>query len=276
MTVRTTAAIAASLGVLLAAPLATAEVTIDNVAPTAGEISVVGSLVPFGTEISASADFSDPGSADTHTATWDWGDESQSPGTVTESGGDGSVEDTHIYTEPGVYTVELTVLDDDGGSDISSYQYVVVYDPDGSFVTGGGTIDSPPGAYPADPGLTGVAHFGFVSKYRKGASVPTGNTEFQFQAGGVDFKSTDYQWLVVAGARAQFKGTGTIKHTDGSYGFMLTAIDGDEPGGGGTDKFRIKIWDENDDTNVIYDNQLGDADDAGVTTVLRSGSIVIH
>jgi hypothetical protein len=40
-----------------------------------------------------------------------------------------------------------------------------------------------------------------------------------------NFHSETYDWLVVAGARAQFKGTGTINGT-GNYDFLLTAIEG--------------------------------------------------
>ena len=57
---------------------------------------------------------------------------------------------------------------------------------------------------------------------------------------------------------------------------MLTAIDGDLPGGGGDDKLRIKIWDVVDDELVIYDNQPGDDDQADLQTVVQQGSIVIH
>jgi len=39
----------------------------------------------------------------------------------------------------------------------------------------------PDGRLPADPTLSGQANFGFVSKYQKGQSTPTGQTEFQFQ-----------------------------------------------------------------------------------------------
>jgi hypothetical protein len=61
----------------------------------------------------------------------------------------------------------------------------------------------------------------------------------------------------------------------GNYGFMLSARDGQRPGGGGSDKFRIKIWDKATDT-VVYDNQMG-ADEIGdPTTVIGGGSIVVH
>ena len=150
----------------------------------------------------------------------------------------------------------------------------MVYDPNAGFVTGGGWITSPAGAYTADPSLSGKATFGFQSKYKKGATLPVGNTQFQFHAAGLDFKSTSYDWLVVSGAKAQFKGVGMVDG-QGEYGFLLTAIDGQVNGGGGTDKFRIKIWDKASGL-LIYDNQIGSADGASPTTVIGGGSIVVH
>jgi len=84
----------------------------------------------------------------------------------------------------------------------------------------------------------------------------------------LNFKSTSYDWLVIAGTKAQYKGAGTINGA-GNYGFMLTAIDGTP------DKFRIKIWDKVT-AEVIYDNQLGASDNATPTTAIQGGSIVIH
>jgi hypothetical protein len=157
--------------------------------------------------------------------------------------------------------------------------FIVFYDPNGGFVTGGGWIDSPVGACRLSPEcllLSGRATFGFVSKYLKGATVPTGNTEFQFHAGGLNFKSTVYEWLVVSGtgsSRAQYKGSGTI-NGGGNYGFLLTAIDGDNLNPKQVDKFRIKIWDKNTGL-IVYDNQ-GDAGDSADPTTAVTGSIVIH
>ncbi len=253
------------------------EVMVNNVAPTVGEIAAPLDPVQGNTEISTSADFTDSGVLDTHTATWNWGDGGTSPGTVTETDGSGNVSGSHIYTIPGVYTVRLMVTDKDGDSGESTYQYVVVYDPEGGFITGGGWIDSPPGACnfgACTDDTTGKANFGFVAKYQKGANVPTGNTEFQFKAGNLNFRSTSYQWLVVAGAKAQFKGDGTI-NGGGDYGFMLTALDADLTPSADVDKFRIKIWDKAADV-VVYDNQMGEADDAEASTEIGGGSIVIH
>jgi hypothetical protein len=205
------------------------------------------------------------------TVSWDWGDGPTSGATVDTAGH--FIRGIHTYTSPGIYTVQLMVGDGDGGYwTATQFQYVVVYDASAGFVTGGGWINSPAGAYTADPNLTGKANFGFVSKYQKGATVPSGNTEFQFKAGNLNFKSSSYEWLVIAGARSQFKGEGTINDA-GNYGFMLTAIDGQINGGGGSDKFRIKIW---DGETIVYDNQIGDLDYADPSTLLGGGSIVIH
>lgn len=252
----------------------TAVVPVSNVAPTVGPIMAPLDPMQVGAAVSTTAAFTDPGILDTHTAVWDWGDGTTSAGTVTEVGGSGQVGGSHAYAAAGIYMVRLTVIDKDGGVGTSSFQYLVVYDPNGGFVTGGGWIDSPAGAYAPDPTLTGRANFGFVSKYQKGANLPTGQTEFQFKAGDLNFRSTAYQWLVIAGARAQYKGTGTINGA-GNYTFMLTAIDGQRNGGGGVDRFRMKIWDTATG-GVIYDNQMGAGDGADPSTALGGGSIVIH
>ncbi|MCI0534267.1 MAG: hypothetical protein L0Z50_03460 [Verrucomicrobiales bacterium] len=48
-------------------------------------------------------------------------------------------------------------------------------------------------------------------------------------------------------------------------------------GGGASDRFRIKIWHQATGV-IIYDNQMGTSDDAGLgdSTILGGGSIVIH
>ncbi len=222
---------------------------------------------PVGQVITASASFSDPDAGQDFAATWDWGDGTTSAGTVNGKSATGS----HTYASPGIYTLKLTVTDNAGGVGTGTAQnFSVFYDPNGGtgLVTGGGWIVSPAGAYTANPALSGKATFGFVSKYQKGAHVPSGDTDFQFQTAGLYFESTSYEWLVVGGSKAQFKGSGTINDT-GNYGFLLTATDGT------VDKFRIKIWDKASDT-VVYDNQLGAADTADPATVLAGGSIVIH
>lgn len=178
------------------------------------------------------------------------------------------------YPEPGVHEVCVEGSDAAGNVSTPRCELLAVYDPESGFVTGAGWINSPPGAFAADPTRTGKGIFAFVSRYQRGATVPDGNTQFRFQAAGLDFRSTSYQWLVIAGARAQFKGTGTIGGV-GDYEFLLTAIDGQVNGGGGIDRFRIKIWDRVTGT-IVYDNQMGDGDTSGAAMVLGAGAITIQ
>jgi N-acetylneuraminic acid mutarotase len=252
-------------------------VTVENPAPTLsinGPSS--GSVFPVDTPVNFTGAFTD-NAGDVHTAQWMF-DSINQPANVNEATGE--VIATYSFTTPGVYLVTLTLSDQCGNSATANTvnnltALVVIYDPDGGFVTGGGWINSPLGAYAPNPALTGKANFGFVSKYQQGASVPTGETEFQFKVAGLNFHSTIYDWLVVAGARAQYKGSGKINGS-GNYGFMLTAIDGQINGGGGVDKFRIKIWDKSNGNALVYDNQLGAADGDNPTTAIGGGSIVIH
>jgi hypothetical protein len=235
-----------------------------NNPPTDVVITAPVDPLPLTELVTVQVDFSDPDENDEHTVVIDWGDTTTTNITVTGL----STVAVHQYQSAGVYTITAIVTDLAGEAALGAFQYVVIYDPEGGFVTGGGWITSPLGAYTPDPTLTGKATFGFVSKYKKGASVPTGNTEFQFQAAGLNFKSTSYDWLVVAGSKAKYKGSGTLNGY-GAYGFMLSAIDGTP------DRFRIKIWDQFSG-EVVYDNQLGAADDADPVTAIGGGAIVVH
>ncbi len=255
---------------------ASTSVTVNNLAPVITSVTGPSGPLALGSSASVTATFTDAGSQDTHTCKFSW-DDTTSDTMVTAPGmGNGSCTASHTYAAAGVYSVMVTVTDDDTGSATSKFEFVVIYDPNGGFVTGGGWINSPEGAYVANPSLTGKANFGFVSKYKKGATIPTGETEFQFHVASFNFHSEAYQWLVISGPKAQYKGTGTVNGVSG-YSFLLTATDGQVTGGGGVDKFRIKIW-RLSDSAVVYDNVLGASEDidAANPQAISGGSIVIH
>lgn len=250
--------------------------TVSNVAPAVAITSVTPALlVPVNTNVTVTASIADVGINDTFTAqTCSFNMDDGSPPLLGVPVA-GVCSASKLFTTAGVFTLTVTGTDDDGGVGSSSI-LLIVYDPSAGFVTGGGTIASPLGAYPADPSLTGQANFGFFSKYQRGATVPTGETEFWFQAANFNFKATSYQWLVVAGARAQYKGFGQVNGS-GNYGFLLTVVDGQATGGGGVDKFRLKVWDIATST-IVYDNVPGGSDDmdAANPQAIASGSIVIQ
>jgi hypothetical protein len=253
---------------------------VNNVAPSVDTIIAPTDPVNiYQQPITISAVFSDPaGVSDApYNCTIDYGD---GVGAQTAIVSGTTCTGSNTYLEAGVFTILVTVADKDGGSGSAIYQFVVIYDPNGGFVTGGGWIDSPAGAYAPDPSLNGKATFGFVSKYKKGATVPSGNTEFQFQTADLNFHSDSYDWLVIAGAKAIYKGVGTINGM-GNYGFLLSAIDGDLKTDDEfeSDLFRIKIWDKDNGDVVLYDNLAActqNEEDADQCTEIVGGSIVVH
>lgn len=172
----------------------------------------------------------------------------------------------------GAYSLKIVAIDDAGqtATDIRSF---VIYDSKVGSVRGAGWFNSPKGAYTGDANLEGKAHFGFVSEFKRGAAVPTGRTMFRLNTADMDFNSTGFEWLFVAGRKAQFKGMGTINGT-GNYGFMISCTDGDLDGSG-QDKFRIKIWDKNNQDKIIYDNYLGQMENADPATIIGGGTISI-
>ena len=247
--------------------------TADGTKPVLTALGGPGGPLPLGSGISLNVAYLAQGTAPyTLTVAWDDGTTT----TVAAPAGQQQISLPHAYAGPGVYGVVVTLTDGNGYRASAKFNYVVIYDPAAGYVTGGGWINSPAGAYRFSPGLTGKATFGFTSQYRKGAQVPTGQTEFDFHVADFNFHSEVYDWLVVAGAKAQYKGTGTINRT-GNYGFLLTATDGQVSGGGGQDKFRIKIWDKQSG-GVVYDNALGASDDmdAANPQVIQGGSVVVH
>jgi hypothetical protein len=237
-------------------------------------LSIPQEPIVLDTEIAFEARFISFSANDSYSATWIWGDGWTYPGEIGQAEDSYSVTGFYTYDQTGVYRLKL-IVEENGSQRENTFEYIVVYDPDGGFVTGGGWIDSPEGAYTPDQLLSGKATFGFVSKYKKGATTPVGETEFRFQVADLNFHSDSYQWLVVAGPQAQFKGIGTINGT-GNFGFMISCVDAMLTPSTEVDLFRIKIWDIDNDDMIVYDNQLGDADDADPTTGIGGGSIVIH
>ena len=91
-------------------------VTVANVAPAvdAGDDQTVNQ----GDTVTFAGSFTDPGTADTHTFVWNFGDGSPpAPGTLTPS---------HVFGSAGTYIVSLTVFDDDGGTGADTLVVTVV------------------------------------------------------------------------------------------------------------------------------------------------------
>ncbi len=98
---------------------ASTQVTVSNRAPTIGALAsdaTFANPAAEGQAINILASFTDPGTLDLHRATVNWGDGSGSQlVTVNQRAGSGTVTGSHAYAAGGVYTITLTLADDDTG-----------------------------------------------------------------------------------------------------------------------------------------------------------------
>jgi Bacterial Ig-like domain (group 3)/PKD domain/Calx-beta domain len=228
-----------------------------------------GSAFKINTAITFSGTFWDV-SGKRHTAAWQF-DDLTTGATITEpvASKNGTAKGTYTFKDPGIYKVTLKVTDNTGVTSWVDTQddvdaIVVVYDPASGYTIGGGWIYSPLGALVSDPTKTGKMTFGFNSKFFKGATNPKGESQLDFLLGNLEFNALNYEYLVIDKALAQFRGFGKLNGSAG-YDFIVTVIDGSLPGGGGVDKFRIKIWEKTSGI-IVYDNQMG-ASDAAIPTM---------
>jgi hypothetical protein len=106
----------------------TADVTVDDVAPVITSFTSsspeCGNAVE-GQPVTVSGTFTDVGVQDTHTALIDWGDGTQSPATISESGGSGTLSGSHTYAVGGIYPITVKLTDDDTLSAVATSQAVV-------------------------------------------------------------------------------------------------------------------------------------------------------
>jgi hypothetical protein len=97
---------------------ASTAVSVNNLVPV---ITAFSSSSPgcggsaAGEQITVSGSFSDVGTQDTHTASINWGDGNSSNATIIEANGIGALSANHIYSRGGLYTITVTLLDDDTG-----------------------------------------------------------------------------------------------------------------------------------------------------------------
>jgi hypothetical protein len=123
-----------------------------------------------------------------------------------------------------------------------------VYDPEAGFVVGNGTFHSPPGAVAGNSEAEGIAEIGFLAAYRRGATIPSGRTTFVFRAVGLEFESSDYDFLLVNGQdRAQFKGRAVIQEVPVQFRVWASAAD---------QAVRVRIWVDQGGTEfTVYDTE---------------------
>lgn len=234
-----------------------ATVTVINDIPEINSYTV-SPLVNIAETVFAEASYTDVNLASVE---FDWGNGEVTSGTVDT--GSGMVYGNHVYPEPGLYDVTVTITDVCGKTATETFSYVVIYDPCAGHVTGGG--------YMVEDGAKN--NYGFNAKYDQGEQTPKANVTYQNKNLNFKFKANNAEWLMVNNDQAIFKGTGSVNNA-GKYNYIVSFIDGDVVQKKDQDYFRIIIWDEFG--QVYYDNQSGDADAARAVNPIGNGSLTIH
>ncbi|MEQ4208558.1 DUF2599 domain-containing protein [Actinopolymorpha sp. B9G3] len=231
-----------------------AVLTVRNVAPTL-RLKAPENWAVYRVEdrIELDAPFTDPGSNDTHTCSISWDDGT----TSTFAAEDHTCSRGRTFDHAGMYTMEMTVTDDDGGAD-SAEVMVVVYDPRAGLLTGAGKVDD-------------HTIFATVAKYLTTDSTkPFGTFTLSAPASGderLTFTTTTLEWLVITpDAKSAVKGTA------GEYGFVAYATDA---------RFRAVVWPLSAGTippdDLLYDTSPDAGFDVDVAEprALTTGATVI-
>jgi len=188
---------------------------INNVAPVINSVTVPTSLVE-GQIGTFRLNFSDAGSADTHTIEWDWGD---------GSGSSFGVSRQHAFGDNGTYTVTVTITDDDGDS--AQEQFVVAVtnaDPtlvpaDDQTIEEGGRVSLAELFTFFDSGFDVTETFSYQIDWGDGSALEMGTAERTF-----DESRTGFAFGTVSGSHAYAD--------DGVYVVKITVFDDD---GGSSD-----------------------------------------
>jgi PKD repeat protein len=118
-------------------------ITATNVMPSLSTLVFSPSTVTDHQTVTVSGTFTDPGTADTHTVTFAWGDGSTSP--LSLAAGSRSFSGSHDYVTSGTYKVTVTVTDRDSGIGTQSASLVVT------------ARNTPPSALSLSTNVTGLS-----------------------------------------------------------------------------------------------------------------------
>ncbi|HET6671180.1 MAG TPA: HYR domain-containing protein [Pyrinomonadaceae bacterium] len=176
-----------------------------------------------------------------------------------------------------IYTITTTCTDASNNTTVKTSTVVIPRSMKGGSWTaiGGETKDATSGISGAasmlDPRVMGMVNFDFDNKTATARSSRS-ESLINLLLGKLEFRTLGYDSRTVSGARTQFKGSGTVNNLPG-YRYILTVIDGQAAGGGGVDRFRLKVWNEKTG-ETVFDNQMGAADDADPTNVVGDGDSI--
>lgn len=239
-----------------------------------------GAVLPPGIPVVVSADFTDPDPGDTHTCSIDW-QIGATVGAVTQGSGAGTCTGSFTYTVEGTYTIEVAVIDAMGGTATDGITITIAAttapppppspQPSGSRLQGHGRFQLIRGGYVRSD-AAGPAQFVVTARISPETGRLKGRLAATFLGPRIAFQSTSVESLTITGPLAVLTGTGRI-NGKGRYRFTAWALDGERPGGGGTDRIRIQLL---TDGGVVLDTQPVAHRGTGPATPLDRGGIHIE
>jgi hypothetical protein len=258
-----------------------AQVTLANVAPTVSFSSPKQwDLFRVGTPVTFDLPITDPGGNDTHSCQlgWDEGEGWDHLFTAQNR----NCRQTHTFQHAGMYTVEVYVADDDGGTG-SAEVMIVVYDPDEAKADINGSSPTPAGALGSQTGMgrTWAHYFG---DYRPGGSVPFGEAKAWIDNADFKLEPSSMQWMVVTeDGKVASRGTGTV---NGRAGYTWVVYGWDDCDGSNTgacrdlagDSIRLVVWNSATGQKVYDHSPNSDEYDVDriSPTLMDSGGVTIQ
>lgn len=204
------------------------------------------SLVPAGRSLASSVSTASEDKAASHNVLWNWGDGSgDQQGSMRMRDGSGAASANHVYTAPGVYTLQAKVTDR-SGKDMTASRTVVAYKAEPGVTAASGWFVSPRGAHKAAGSRVDRVEFSFLFPAGAGGRLSVSGT-------GLHFSSKDIRMVKGSGARG-FEGSGSLNGRSG-YRFSLATAAGAT---GGAGRFGLKIWHTDPASGaavVDYDNR---------------------
>jgi probable HAF family extracellular repeat protein len=235
-------------------------------APVVGPIDAPA-LIRTGAAVTMKVAFNDIDSEQWHRASLQWGDATMETALVAESKGAGVAKASHVYAEPGVYTI-IARVSDAAGETTTVTRDVVVEAP-GQLAAGSGKVNSPLKSYRGAPAHGGPASFRFVvpGQQERGGAL-------RFTASKLAFNSTSMSVASSAPGSGRLTGTGTLNGKQG-YRYAADVAPGVAGDAAAQGRFGLRIWhaDPAGGADIIdYDNSAPVAGAGGMNRAASADS----
>ncbi len=248
--------------------IASAPITVNNVAPFNVQVTPSSPTVAEGNLVSLAFTFDDPGTLDTHTYQVNWGD-----GTAVTVGAAAghSFSASHTYADNGTYAVQVAVTDDDSGVGLGSASVTVTNVSPSLTVVGNQTVNEGSllsltniGTF-TDPGFDNPLNAGNVSNGGETVESFTYSINWgdgtAMSAGNATVDIAGSAGVLTAGS---FDGSHTFAD-NGNYTITVTVFDDD--GGQDQKSFQVAVLNVSPTLAVVSNQTINEGSLLSLTNI---------